>query len=100
VKDPAAKFAAPRIASGALFVNGNRVLLVHETYGNAWDVPGGYAAASGNFRALTGDACPRGVPSVLVVLPLISTTVPAPDSPRQPPACKSTTEFADPAVLV
>ena len=40
--DPAAKFATPRIAAGALFVDGDRILLVHKTYGNGWDIPGGY----------------------------------------------------------
>jgi 8-oxo-dGTP pyrophosphatase MutT (NUDIX family) len=42
VTDPAAKFATPRIAAGALFVDDDRVLLVHKTYGNGWDIPGGY----------------------------------------------------------
>jgi 8-oxo-dGTP pyrophosphatase MutT (NUDIX family) len=42
VNDPAAKFATPRIAAGALFVDGDRVLLVRKTYGNRWDIPGGY----------------------------------------------------------
>ena len=40
--DPAAKFATPRVAAGALFVDDDRVLLVHKTYGNGWDIPGGY----------------------------------------------------------
>ena len=40
--DPAAKFAAPRLASGALFVDGSKVFLVRKTYGNHWDLPGGY----------------------------------------------------------
>ena len=40
--DPAAKFATPRIAAGALFVDDDRVLLVHKTYANGWDIPGGY----------------------------------------------------------
>ena len=40
--DPAEKFATPRIAAGALFVDGSRVLLVRKTYGNGWDIPGGY----------------------------------------------------------
>lgn len=35
----------PRIAAGALFVHGDRVLLVHKTYGNGWDIPGGYVDA-------------------------------------------------------
>lgn len=43
VSDPAAKFATHRIAAGALFVNGDRILLIHKTYGNGWDIPGGYA---------------------------------------------------------
>jgi 8-oxo-dGTP pyrophosphatase MutT (NUDIX family) len=42
VTDPAAKFATPRIAAGALFVDENRLLLVRKTYGNQWDIPGGY----------------------------------------------------------
>ena len=42
MSDPAAKFATPRVAAGALFVHGDRVLLVHKTYGNGWDIPGGY----------------------------------------------------------
>jgi 8-oxo-dGTP diphosphatase len=42
MSDPATKFAAPRIAAGALFVNQDSVLLVHKTYGNGWDIPGGY----------------------------------------------------------
>jgi 8-oxo-dGTP diphosphatase len=40
--DPASKFATPRIAAGALFVDGDRVLLVRKTYGNRSDPPGGY----------------------------------------------------------
>jgi 8-oxo-dGTP diphosphatase len=42
VSDPAAKFATPRIAAGALFVDGDRILLVRKIYGNGWDIPGGY----------------------------------------------------------
>jgi 8-oxo-dGTP pyrophosphatase MutT (NUDIX family) len=38
----AENFATPRLASGALFVRDDTVLLVHKTYGNGWDVPGGY----------------------------------------------------------
>ena len=41
--DPTATFATPRIAAGALFVDGDRILLVRKTYGNGWDIPGGYA---------------------------------------------------------
>ncbi|WP_416566018.1 NUDIX domain-containing protein [Nocardia testacea] len=42
MEDPAARFATPRLASGALFVDGSRVLLVRKTYGHRWDIPGGY----------------------------------------------------------
>lgn len=36
-------FATPRIAAGALFLDPNgRVLLVHPTYKDTWDIPGGY----------------------------------------------------------
>jgi 8-oxo-dGTP pyrophosphatase MutT (NUDIX family) len=45
VSDPAAKFATPRIAAGALFVDDDRILLVRKTYGNGWDIPGGYVDA-------------------------------------------------------
>lgn len=41
--DPVARLATPRIAAGALFVSQDRILLVHKTYGNGWDIPGGYA---------------------------------------------------------
>jgi 8-oxo-dGTP diphosphatase len=40
--DPVANFAQPRVASGALFADGRKVLLVRKTYGNQWDIPGGY----------------------------------------------------------
>lgn len=42
MNDPTEKFATPRMAAGALFVDGSRVLLVRKTYGNRWDIPGGY----------------------------------------------------------
>jgi 8-oxo-dGTP pyrophosphatase MutT (NUDIX family) len=42
VSDPAASFATPRVAAGALFADGDRILLVRKTYGNGWDIPGGY----------------------------------------------------------
>jgi len=32
----------PRLAAGALFVDSDSVLLVRKTYGNRWDIPGGY----------------------------------------------------------
>lgn len=40
--EPAETFATPRVAAGALFVDGDQVLLVRKTYGNRWDIPGGY----------------------------------------------------------
>jgi 8-oxo-dGTP diphosphatase len=40
--NPAETFATPRTAAGALFVDGENVLLVRKTYGNRWDLPGGY----------------------------------------------------------
>jgi 8-oxo-dGTP diphosphatase len=55
VSDPTAKFATPRIASGVLFVDGDRILLVRKTYGNGWDIPGGYAEVSESPAA----ACQR-----------------------------------------
>lgn len=42
MSDPAATFATPRVAAGALFVDGDQMLLVRKTYGNRWDIPGGY----------------------------------------------------------
>lgn len=42
MNSPDANFATPRIAAGALFIDGARVLLVRKTYGNRWDIPGGY----------------------------------------------------------
>ena len=41
--DPSDSFATPRVAAGALFVDDQgRVLLVHPTYKETWDIPGGY----------------------------------------------------------
>lgn len=40
--DPTARFATPRLAAGALFVSGDNILLVRKTYGDRWDIPGGY----------------------------------------------------------
>ncbi len=43
VTDPTSTFATPRVAAGALFLDGaGRVLLVHPTYKDTWDIPGGY----------------------------------------------------------
>lgn len=39
---PADNFATPRIAAGALFVKDDHVFLVRKTYGERWDIPGGY----------------------------------------------------------
>lgn len=40
--NPASNFATPRLASGALFADDGRIFLVHKTYANGWDIPGGY----------------------------------------------------------
>lgn len=42
MSDPAAKFATPRMAAGALFIQSGEILLVRKTYGYRWDIPGGY----------------------------------------------------------
>jgi 8-oxo-dGTP diphosphatase len=42
MEEPVARFASPRLASGALFVYHDNVFLVRKTYGNGWDIPGGY----------------------------------------------------------
>jgi len=43
VTDPSSTFATPRVAAGALFLDSEgRVLLVHPTYKDTWDIPGGY----------------------------------------------------------
>lgn len=43
MSDPSEKFATPRVAAGALFFDDQgRVLLVHPTYKDTWDIPGGY----------------------------------------------------------
>jgi len=43
VTDPTESLATPRVAAGALFVDAQgRVLLVHPTYKDTWDIPGGY----------------------------------------------------------
>lgn len=54
---PASKFATPRTAAGALFVDGDRILLVRKTYGYRWDVPGGYVDVGESPAA----ACEREV---------------------------------------
>lgn len=43
MSDPSESFATPRVAAGALFNDDEgRVLLVHPTYKDTWDIPGGY----------------------------------------------------------
>lgn len=43
MSDPSETFATPRVAAGALFLdNSSRILLVHPTYKDTWDIPGGY----------------------------------------------------------
>lgn len=43
MSDPSQSFATPRVAAGALFLDDKgRVLLVHPTYKDTWDIPGGY----------------------------------------------------------
>lgn len=43
MSDPSESFATPRVAAGALFFDDQgRVLLVHPTYKETWDIPGGY----------------------------------------------------------
>lgn len=41
--DPSESFATPRVAAGAMFFDDDgRVMLVHPTYKDTWDLPGGY----------------------------------------------------------
>lgn len=40
---PEDSFATPRMAAGAVFINDDhQILLVHPTYKDTWDIPGGY----------------------------------------------------------
>ena len=56
--DPSESFATPRVAAGALFVDDQgRVLLVHPTYKETWDIPGGYVERGESPAA----ACQREV---------------------------------------
>ncbi|MEJ2854875.1 MULTISPECIES: NUDIX hydrolase [unclassified Saccharothrix] len=70
--NPADKFATPRMAAGALFVDGDRVLMVRKTYGEQWDLPGGYVDIGESPAA----ACRREITEELgldrqVVKPLV-----------------------------
>ena len=60
--------AHPRVAAGALFLDqGGRVLLVHPTYKNYWDIPGGYVEPGESpFQA-----CKREVHEELAITPTI-----------------------------
>ena len=51
------QFARARMAAGAVFVRNDEVLLVHKTYGNGWDTPGGYLEPG----EAPGEACRREV---------------------------------------
>jgi 8-oxo-dGTP diphosphatase len=58
VSDPSSTFATPRVAAGALFLDSaGRVLLVHPTYKDTWDIPGGYVERGESPAA----ACSREV---------------------------------------
>jgi 8-oxo-dGTP diphosphatase len=57
VTNPAEEFATPRMAAGALFADNDHILLVRKTYGNRWDIPGGYVDAGESPAA----ACSREV---------------------------------------
>jgi len=65
MSDPTANFATPRMASAALFVNGDRVFLVHKTYANGWD--DGYwfrdASVSATDMERVGAVWELGIPS-------------------------------------
>lgn len=55
---PEDTFATPRVAAGALFVDADgRALLVHPTYKDTWDIPGGYVERGESPAA----ACQREV---------------------------------------
>jgi 8-oxo-dGTP diphosphatase len=58
MSSPEDSFATPRVAAGALFIDADgRVLLVHPTYKDTWDIPGGYVERGESPAA----ACKREV---------------------------------------
>jgi 8-oxo-dGTP diphosphatase len=58
MSSPEDRFATPRVAAGALFIDADgRVLLVHPTYKDTWDIPGGYVERGESPAA----ACQREV---------------------------------------
>jgi len=63
VSDPTATFATPRIGAGALFIDDDRILLVHKTYGDGWDIPGGYVEVGESPAA----ACQRELKEELAI---------------------------------
>lgn len=64
MSSPEDSFATPRVAAGALFVDGEgRVLLVHPTYKDTWDIPGGYVERGESPAA----ACRREVLEELAI---------------------------------
>ena len=63
MSDPTATFATPRIGAGALFIDDDRILLVHKTYGDGWDIPGGYVEVGESPAA----ACQRELKEELAI---------------------------------
>ncbi|MEU0548534.1 NUDIX hydrolase [Micromonospora sp. NPDC005979] len=60
--------ATPRVAAGALFLdNEGRVLLVHPSYKEHWDIPGGYVEPGESPRA----ACIREIREELDLSPAL-----------------------------
>lgn len=59
--------AQARLAAGALFFDGDRILLVKPTYKETWDIPGGYVEPGESPR----EACIREVAEELGIKPAI-----------------------------
>jgi hypothetical protein len=69
VTDPAAKLATPRIAGGALSSTttgcrwcvrlDDRLSLVRKTYGNQWDIPGGYVDVGKSLPRPANESCAK-----------------------------------------